>query len=74
MMKLNEKEAYQAMFIFLDHFYSATDSDEIGWLLGSMSFLEDGDTADPAMWGIWLESIEKIKNADDDFKLKLFKE
>lgn len=74
-MELTKKEAYQAMFIFLDNFYSSTNSDELGWMLGSMSFLEDGGTADPAMWDIWLESIEKMKSADDDdFDLKLKKE
>lgn len=74
-MKLTEKEAYQAMFMFLDHFYSETNSDDLAWMLGSMSFLEDGSTADAAMWEIWLESIDKIKNVDDDdFQLKLTKE
>lgn len=74
-MKLTEKEAYQAMFMFLDHFYSKTDSDELAWMLSSMSFLEDGRTADAAMWEIWLESIDKMKKADDnDFLLKLTKE
>lgn len=74
-MKLTEKEAYQAMFMFLEHFYSTTDSDELGWMLGSMSFLEDGSTADSAMWEIWLESIDKMKQSDDDaFLLKLNKE
>ncbi len=71
-MKLTEKEAYQAMFIFLDTYYKATGSDEIGALLGGMSFLEDGVTADAAMWEIWLESIEKMKESDDeDFMLNL---
>jgi len=74
-MKLTEKEAYQAMIIFLNHFYTATNSDEFGWMLSSMSFLEDGSTADSAMWEIWLESIDKMKQADDDdFLLKLTKE
>jgi hypothetical protein len=74
-MNLTEKEAYQAMIIFLEHFYSEAGSDELGWMLGSMSFLEDGNTADDAMWEMWLESIEKMKQTDDDdFRLKLTKE
>jgi hypothetical protein len=51
------------MFAFLEHRYRLTKSDELGALLGSMSFLPSGSTADPAIWEDWLTAIkEAISN------------
>jgi hypothetical protein len=35
-----------------------TKSDELGGLLGGMSILEDGSTADPAIVNDWREAVE----------------
>ncbi len=56
---LTDKEAFLAMYSFLQHWYEMTKSDDIGSLLGSMSLLEDGRTADPAIESDWLKAIEK---------------
>lgn len=61
-MNLTEKEAYLAMFYYLDAYYDRTKSDEIGSLLGDMTLLEDGSPADPAIWIDWKIAIEKVKS------------
>ena len=61
MTDLTKQEAYLAMYAFLEEQYRTTKSDDIGSLLGGMSFLEDGKPVDMAEWEIWLESIEKVK-------------
>lgn len=60
-MDLNEKEAFKAMFLYLDRFYQLTKLDDIGWLLGAMSILPDGETADPAVWNDWIDCLMKVK-------------
>ena len=48
------------MTAFLEKYYESTKSDDVGALLGSMIFLEDGGTADPAVWGEWLEAVQEV--------------
>lgn len=68
---MNDKEqldlqiAYKAMYEFLVGYYDRTGSDDVGALLGSMSLLSDGSTADPACWQDWLDSIDKAKSGAD---------
>lgn len=69
--KLSLQEAYAAMYRFLEHEYEMTGSDEIGGMLGSMSLLEDGGTADPAVWSGWIQSVEKVVAGDDDINLHI---
>ena len=47
---LTHKEAYDAMYAFLAELYERFGFDQLGGVLGGMSFLEDGTTADPAIW------------------------
>lgn len=47
--KLSKREAYAAMFAFLEEIYQRTESADIGALLGGMSLLKDGGTADPPL-------------------------
>ena len=62
MEKLTSKQAFQAMVFFLESLYERTESDDIGALLGDLQILEDGNTADPATWEDWLESVEQVLN------------
>ena len=55
-------QAYIAMYLFIEEQYQITKSDELAMMLSSMSLLQDGSTADPAMWEIWLEAVEKSKD------------
>ena len=70
-MMLNDKDAYLAMFAFLENMYRRTNSDYLGGLLGSMCLLEDGSTADPAMWSDWLEALKYLEQNDVDASFRL---
>lgn len=54
---LTPLESFYAMHLFLEHYFNATDSDSIGGLLSCMHFLDDGLTADPALWEDWCKII-----------------
>jgi len=73
MNNLSEKDAYLAMFAFLENEYEMTKSDDVGAMLGSMSFLKDGNTADPAAWNDWLEAIKKVKSGKVNALLEIKK-
>lgn len=68
---MDDKTAYLAMFDFLEQRYQSTRSDDIGALLGSMSLLNDGGTADPALWSDWLTSVRKAQRGAVDALLEL---
>jgi len=55
------KQAYKAMYLYLERLYDMTGSDDLAGFLGGMSILEDGKPTDIAMWSDWLEAIEKAR-------------
>lgn len=59
-MKLESKQAFQAMVNYLEKYYERTKSDDIGSILSDLILLEDGTTADPAAWNDWKESVDTI--------------
>jgi len=69
--KLTVKEAYAAMYAFLEKLYELTGSNDLGGFLGGLSLLPDGTTADPAAWDDWLEAVRKAKAGSVDAKLEL---
>jgi len=58
MKTMTDEQAYAAMFHFLDQLWERTKSDDIGGLLGDMSLLPDGSTADPAVAIEWQEAVD----------------
>ncbi len=64
--KLTEKQAFLAMVSFLEDYYEQTKSDEIGALLGSLQLLDDGITADLAMWDDWLKIVQQTQSNYSD--------
>lgn len=68
---LSKREAYAAMYAFLEAIYERTRSDELGVLLGGMSLLEDGGTADPGVWHDWEEAVRKVREGEADLELHL---
>ncbi len=73
-MLLSEKEAYKAMFLFLEKHYQMTGADDIGALLGVLSLCENNRPGDVALWQDWLDAIAELKNVDEEhFKLKICK-
>ena len=71
MKQLSEREAYTAMFAFLEHRYRLTEPDDLGALLGDMSLLPTGSTADPAIWDEWLNPIKEAKSGGVRVNLEL---
>ena len=71
MNQLSEREAYAAMFAFLEHRFKLSESDVLGGLLGSMSVLPDGSTADPAIWEDWLDAITEARSRRVKLNLEL---
>jgi hypothetical protein len=57
--KLDVRQAYLAMFFFLDHLYDLTKDSSLGGFLGSMQLLKDGMPADNAYWEDWLNAVGK---------------
>jgi hypothetical protein len=62
--RLTSKQAYLTMFEFLRRHYERGASDEIGGLLGGLSLLADGSTADPAIWPDWEEASEVVRSSE----------
>ncbi len=60
---LNEKQAYMAMFFYLEELYNKTKSDDLAGFLGSMVLLKDGKPVDSAVWADWKKAIEKAKKS-----------
>lgn len=59
---LTALQAFKAMTKFLDNYYNKTLSDDVGSLLSGMLFLQDGCTADPAMWKNWIDALKTERN------------
>lgn len=62
---LTARQAYAAMFGFLEVYYERTGSDEIGALLGGLAIDEDGEPMDPAAWTDWLVAVNKTTSGSD---------
>ena len=68
---INVKEAYIAMFSFLEELYARYEFDQLGGILGSLSMLPDGSPADQAMWDDWLKCVESSRKGSVDASLRL---
>jgi hypothetical protein len=62
MTVLTDKQAYEAMFYFLDQRYEKIKENALASLLGDMSTLSDGGPADPAIENNWRKAIEFALN------------
>ena len=60
MEKITIKQAYLAMYYFLDALYERTNSDDLAGFLGGFRMLADGMPADSAAWGDWEEAVTKV--------------
>ena len=67
---LTERQAYLAMYAFLDAQYRL-GWEELGGLLGSMSLLADGKTADSAIARDWAEAVAAAREGTIDAQLRL---
>jgi hypothetical protein len=58
MNQLTPKQAYLAMFAFLEAHYQRSKADDVGALLGSMSLLPDGTPTDAAIERDWAVAVQ----------------
>ncbi len=63
MEKLTERQAFEAMVMFLEQFYERTDSDDVGGLLSDLMINANNQTADPAAWPDWLTCIRQVTSS-----------
>lgn len=70
-MKLSTEQAFAAMYAFLEARYQMTRSDDLGALLGSMSLLEDGTPADPAISSDWEAAVSQAIQGNVELELTL---
>jgi len=68
---LTLQQAYTAMYAYLVELYERFGFDQLGGILSGMSLLEDGATADPAIWNDWLRAVEKAKQGNVDPNLRI---
>ena len=63
MYTLDEREAFEAMTLFLETFYDRGHSDDsdVAMVLWTTHIEADGSTADPAAWHDWLEAVRQVK-------------
>jgi hypothetical protein len=70
-MALTERQAYDAMFLFLHEYWErgGRQSDEVAGLLGSLNrrVWADGTSADPAMDADWAEAVVRIQEGFDPY-------
>lgn len=69
--QISTKRAFLAMYSFLEELYTKYEFDQLGGLLGGMSLLADGSTADQAVWLDWLRAVERVKGNQVDATLRL---
>ena len=69
--QISTRQAYLAMYSFLDELYTKYEFDQLGGLLGGMSLLSDGSAADQAIWFDWLRAVERAKGNRVDATLRI---
>ncbi len=72
-VELTKKQAYLAMFAFLDDYYQRSNSDEVAIMLGGMSLLSDGSVADSAIEDDWNKAVKKVLGGKVDATLEFSK-
>lgn len=60
---------YRIFHRYLDYIWNAEEHDYLGALLGGMSLLADGSTADPAYESVWNKAISKSHNPNDPYQI-----
>lgn len=67
---ISKRQAFLAMYAFLESYYVRTNSDDIGGLLGELSILPDGSCADPASESDWDEAVQKAISGNVNARLQ----
>jgi hypothetical protein len=59
MAEITERQAFDAMALFLNEYFKRA-GDDLTTLLADIEFEPDGDTVDPAAWDDWTRCVEQI--------------
>ncbi|PZD72189.1 hypothetical protein C1752_03775 [Acaryochloris thomasi RCC1774] len=65
------RQSYLAMYEFLKQHYESCPTDVVGGLLGDLSFLQDGSSADPAVGHEFLAAAQLAIEDQSDAKFLL---
>lgn len=65
MTDLSEREAFQAMTLFLKQYYERAGDDLIT-LLADIEIEPDGGTLDPAAWNDWLQAVRTVASRESE--------
>ncbi|WP_133170118.1 hypothetical protein [Kumtagia ephedrae] len=69
--ELSREEAYAAMFAFIQQRWMRMPAvDEYAIMLGELSVVPDGSTADPASWSDWNAAVDLALAGDVDIRRK----
>ena len=68
---LTRKQAYLAMYAFLENYYDLSKADDVGALLGGLSLTADGSPLDSAFWVDWEEAVQRVMDGDVDAEIEL---
>lgn len=60
MSTLSDRDAFIAMGLFLEQYYSRAGGD-METLIADISIEADGEPLDPAAWEDWLRCIDQVK-------------
>ncbi len=60
---------YRTFYRYLENIWDAEEHDYLGGLLGGMSLLADGSTADPAYESDWDKAVSESDNQNDSYKI-----
>ncbi len=69
--QISVRQAYTAMYAFLEELYSKYEFDQLGSVLGGLSLLADGSPVDQAAWSDWLRAVERAKGNQVDMGLHI---
>ena len=66
--QMKNPTGYRIFYRYLDYIWNAEEHDWLGGMLGGMSWLADGDTADPAFGYDWDKAAEQVSDPDDPYQ------
>lgn len=69
--QLTEHEAYLAMYAFLEHQWKLRGSEDLAALLGDLSLLPDGSSADQAMKEDWASAVSDAISGSVNAKMAI---
>ena len=73
MNELPDKNAYLAMYAFLESYFQRTRSEDVAALLADIGLLQHGGPAASAVTHEWREALERVAAGKVDGKRRLFR-